>query len=98
METGSQFFQMLEQLPYGVGLYTAGHEYRVLYLNDALFRLLGYSNREYAAVSHLPPESFIYYEDRWLYKKTWRKCGKRPLWKTANAVLCAGIKACGGYS
>ena len=69
METGSQFYQMLEQLPYGVGLYTAGHEYRVLYLNDALFRLLGYSNREYDAVSHLPPESFIYYEDRWLYKK-----------------------------
>lgn len=76
MSDDDQFYNMLDKLPYGVGLYTTEDLPRALYLNDAYFRLIGYSRKEYAVLADKTFDAFVFEEDRRAYADNMRKIGE----------------------
>lgn len=55
--------ELLNRLPYGVGLFRYGGSGESEYLNDQYFNLIGYSREEYAKFKNGPIDKLIHHDD-----------------------------------
>lgn len=56
-------YVILEQIPYGVGLFREGKA-DALFYNDNFYKLTGYTKEEYEKIVRTAPELFFFQEDR----------------------------------
>ena len=60
--------KLYDNLPCGIGLFEAEGEKRPVYLNNAFFKLLGYTREEYRTMKKRPLESYLYAEDQKIHE------------------------------
>lgn len=79
MHYTDEYKRILDALPCGIVIYEEGPQGKELFLNNAFFKIIGYTRKEYQQIKNRPFELYVYEDDRYIFKQNQRlieKTGK----------------------
>ena len=67
MHYTDEYKRILDALPCGIVIYEEGPQGKELFLNNAFFKIIGYTRKEYQQIKNRPFELYVYEDDRSIF-------------------------------